>query len=162
MNPAHIHLLINHLPVFGSLLGGFVLAHGMWTKNPQTKIAAYYLFIFSAIGACIAYFTGEPAEEVVEKLAGVTETTIERHEDFAIFALISFVLLGLLSIFGVLITIKQSIFMKPVAVIILFSALISFVLVARTGYLGGQIRHTEFNSSTGTPVQNNTGEDNDD
>ena len=162
MNSAHIHILINHLPVFGSLSGGIVLALGMWTKNPQTKIAAYYLFILSAIGAGVAYFTGEPAEEAVEKLAGVTESAIERHEDFALFALISFALLGLLSVFGVLITIKQTIYMKPVAVIILCCTLLSFVLVARTGYLGGQIRHTEFSNSTGAPVQNSEGEDSDD
>ena len=32
MNQTHIHLLITHLPIFGSILGGFVLAYGLWTK----------------------------------------------------------------------------------------------------------------------------------
>ncbi len=148
MNLAHLHLLINHLPVFGSLLGMIVLIHGMWTKNGQTKIAAYNLFILSAIGAGIAFMTGEPAEEAVEKIAGVAESAIEQHEDFAMFSLISFILLGLLAIFGLFITLKQSNFMRPVATIILIVSLISFVLVARTGYLGGLIRHTEITDST--------------
>lgn len=153
MNPAHIHLLINHLPIIGSLFGLIVLAHGLWTKNSQTKIASYNLFILSAIGAGIAYFTGEPAEELVENIAGVTGRAIEQHEDFAMSAMISFMLLGILSIFGLLITLKQSIFMRPVAIVILLVSLVSFVLVARTGYLGGQIRHTEINGSAGTPIQ---------
>lgn len=162
MNAAHIHLLVNHLPVFGSLLGGFVLIHGMWTKSPQTKIAAYNLFILSAIGACIAYFTGEPAEEAVEKISGVAESAIERHEDFALAALISFVVLGLLSVFGMLITLKQSIFMRQIAIVILFCTMISFVLVARAGYLGGQIRHTEISNSNAAPMQNGAEEKDDD
>jgi uncharacterized membrane protein len=163
MSLAQLHLLINHLPVFGAFLGMIVLAHGMWTKNGQTKIAAYNLFILSAIGACIAYFTGEPAEEVVENIAGITESAIEQHEDFAIFALISFILLGVVSVFGLLITLKQSIFMRPVAVVILLISLVSFVLVARTGYLGGQIRHTEMNTSpAGEGVQNSGSENGDD
>jgi hypothetical protein len=32
--------------------------------------------------------------------------------------------------------------------VVLFIALFSFALVARTGYLGGQIRHTEINTNS--------------
>ena len=44
-------------------------------------------------------------------------------------------------------------------------AIVSFALVARTGYLGGQIRHTEISSSTGitqTNANENGGNDDDD
>jgi hypothetical protein len=43
MNQTHIHLLITYLPIFGSILGGLVLAHGIWAKSNQTKMAAYHL-----------------------------------------------------------------------------------------------------------------------
>ena len=62
MNQTHIHLLITHLPIFGSILGGLVLAHGLWTKSNQTKIAAYNLFIISAIGAGIASNSGKKGD----------------------------------------------------------------------------------------------------
>ena len=65
MSQAHIHLIITHLPIFGALLGTLVLIHGIWSKSIQTKIAAFNLFIISAIGAGIAYATGEGAEEAV-------------------------------------------------------------------------------------------------
>ena len=71
MNQTHLHLLITHLPIFGSILGGLVLAHGIWTKSNQTKIAAYNVLIISSIGAVVAYLTGEGAEETVEKIPGV-------------------------------------------------------------------------------------------
>lgn len=162
MNQTHVHLLITHLPIFGSILGGLVLAHGLWTKSNQTKIAAYNLFVISAIGAGIAYLTGEAAEETVENIQGIVEATINQHEEFALFALISLIILGLTSIIGIFITLKNLAMTRTVAFIILFISLISFGLVARTGYLGGQIRHTEIASSTNlSPVQNEKDGDND-
>lgn len=162
MNQTHVHLLITHLPIFGSILGGLVLAHGLWTKSNQTKIAAYNLFVISAIGAGIAYLTGEAAEETVENIQGIVEATINQHEEFALFALISLIILGLTSIIGLFITLKNLAMTRTVAFIILFISLISFGLVARTGYLGGQIRHTEIASSTNlSPVQNEKDGDND-
>ncbi len=162
MNQTHIHLLITHLPIFGSILGGLVLAHGLWTNSNQTKIAAYNLFIISAIGAGIAYLTGEAAEETVENIQGVLEATINQHEEFALFALISLIILGLTSIVGLFITLKNLPLTRTVAFIILFISLISFGLVARTGYLGGQIRHTEIASSANlSPMLNEKNNDND-
>lgn len=153
MDQTHIHLLITHLPIFGSLLGALVLAHGLFTKSHQTKIAAYNVFIISAIGAGIAYFTGEGAEEGVEHLPGVVESAIEQHDDFALFALISLIALGLASVLGLIFTIRKSVHSHTVAVGILVLALISFGLVARTGYLGGQIRHTEISGTAAATQQ---------
>ena len=148
MNQAHIHLLITHLPIFGSILGVLVLSHGIWTKSNQTMVAAYNLFILSAIGAGIAYLTGEGAEEAVENIQGIAEATIEKHEDFALFALISIIILGVASLIGLLATLSKSTWTRTLAFVVLFIALFSFALVARTGYLGGQIRHTEINTNS--------------
>jgi uncharacterized membrane protein len=162
MNQTHIHLLITHLPIFGSILGGLVLAHGIWTKSNQTKIAAYNLFIISAIGAGIAYLTGEGAEETVENIQGVIEATIKTHEEFALFALISLIILGITSIIGLFLTMRKSSLTRTSAIIILFISLLSFGLVARTGYLGGQIRHTEINSTNNPNPTPNENEGDDD
>ena len=88
MSPAHIHLLITHLPIFGALIGSLVLAYAIITKSNDTKIAAYGVLVLSTFGAGIAYLTGEAAEEVVEEIPGVVESTIKAHENFALIALI--------------------------------------------------------------------------
>jgi uncharacterized membrane protein len=54
--------------------------------------------------------------------------------------------LGLASIIGLFLTLRKSPMTRTTAFVILFISLISFALVARTGYLGGQIRHTEINN----------------
>jgi uncharacterized membrane protein len=161
MDQTHIHLLITHLPIFGSILGGLVLAHGLWTKSNQTKIAAYNLFIISAIGTIVAYLTGEGAEETVENIQGVVEATIKTHEEFALFALLSLIILGVASLLGLFLTFRKSPLTRTVAFIILFISLISFILVARTGYLGGQIRHTEISIGATAPTENSENEDDD-
>ncbi len=161
MNQTHIHLLITHLPIFGSILGGLVLAHGLWTNSNQTKIAAYNLLIISAIGAGIAYLTGEAAEETVENIQGVVEATIKTHEEFALFALISLIILGVASILGLFLTIRKSPLTRTTAFVILFISLISFGLVARTGYLGGQIRHTEIVNGANVSTENSENEKDD-
>ncbi len=154
MNQPHIHLIITHLPIFGSIFGALVLLYGIGVKSDQTKIAAYYLFVVSAIGAIIAYLTGESAEESVENIQGILESSIEEHEESATLALISLSALGLSSIVALYLTFKKFIFNKVFAIVVLVISLLSFVCVARTGYLGGQIRHTEINTpANGTPMQ---------
>ncbi|HEY8659930.1 MAG TPA: DUF2231 domain-containing protein [Hanamia sp.] len=156
MDQAHVHLLITHLPIFGSILGAFVLAYGLWSKSNQTKIAAYFLFVIAAIGAGIAYLTGEGAEDAVEEIQGVSENIIKQHEEFALFALISLIVLGISSLFALIVTYKKTSLLKTASLLTLIISLVSFALVARTGYLGGQIRHTEISAPA---VQNNSGQE---
>ncbi len=159
MNQVHLHLLITHLPIFGSILGAFVLGYGIWRKSDQTKMAAYFLLVISAIGAGIAYLTGEGAEEAVENLPGVSENIMKQHEEFAMFALVSLIVLGISSLVSIFLTYKKSTLLKRASFVTLLISLISFALVAQTGYLGGQIRHTEIRNGA---VQTETGGEKDD
>lgn len=152
MSQVHLHLLITHLPVFGSILGALVLGYALWVKSNQTKNAAYFIFILSAVGAAIAYLTGEGAEEAVENTQGVSENMIKLHEDAAMYALISLIVLGLMSVISLVLNRFKALWIKSASIVVLIVSLISFGLVGRTGYLGGQIRHTEISSGA---MQNN-------
>ena len=152
MSQTHIHLLITHLPIFGSILGALVLLDGIWNKSNQIKSAAYNLFVISSIGAIIAYVTGEGAEESVENIQGIAKEALDQHEDFAVIGLVSLVILGIIAFISLLITYKKSALANKAAYITLFVSIISFALIARTGYLGGQIRHTEINSTTNQQI----------
>ncbi|MGZ5253897.1 MAG: hypothetical protein ACXWV4_05980 [Flavitalea sp.] len=162
MSQVHLHLLITHLPVFGSILGALVLGYGIWTKSDQTKIAAYFIFILSAIGAGIAYLTGEGAEEAVENIQGISENMIELHEDAAMYALISLIALGIMSLIALFVSRFKTSWVKNIGYFILIISIVSFGLVSRTGYLGGQIRHTEIASGNiPNSVENEPGENED-
>jgi len=154
MSQVHLHLLITHLPIFGSLIGALVLGYGLWVKSNQTKNAAFFIYIISAIGAGIAYLTGEGAEEAVENIQGVSENMIELHEEAAMLALISLIALGVMSLVALFVSRYKTSLIKTVSIAVLLLSLISFGLVARTGYLRGQIRHTEIGN---VAVQSNAG-----
>jgi len=147
MDQTHIHLIIAHLPIVGSAFGAIVLTFGLWTKSFHTKISAYLLLIISSIGAILSYLTGEAAEETVEHIGGISKTLIEQHEEFALIAFVGLVILGIMSLIALILTLKKSSFVRTAALITLLISIISFGLIAWTGYLGGQIRHTEIKTS---------------
>ena len=119
-------------------------------------MAAYHVLIISAIGALIAYLTGEGAEETVEKIQGVSEKIIDQHGDFAVYALVTLCILGVASLLGLFFAFINSTLSRTVAIITLVISLVGFGLIAYTGYLGGQIRHTEIN--TAIPIDQKNGE----
>ena len=156
MNQSHVQLIITYLPIFGSILGGLVLNEGIWTKSNKTKIAAYNIFIFSAIGSGIAYLISE--EKTVENMQGVVEAAIKQHDEFVLFAIISLIILGVASLLGLVLTLRKSPSTRTAAFIILFISHISFGLETRIGYLGGQIRNSEINSTNNLTQNENKGD----
>lgn len=150
MDQLHVHLFINHLPVAGTILGTIVLILALLFRSKHTTLAAYTLFIISSAGAGIAYLTGEGAEEAVEHIPGIIKDSIERHEDFSLYALIAMIILGIASLAGAFLVQKKSRLVKRMSYFILALSVISFSLIAWTAYLGGQIRHTELKRDSQT------------
>ncbi|HEY0899433.1 MAG TPA: hypothetical protein VGD90_08860 [Sphingobacteriaceae bacterium] len=154
MNQTHVHLMVTHLPILGPFFGAIVLGYGIRMGSSTTKKAAYILFILSAVGAVISYLTGEAAEETIKEIITSTENTIEPHEEFAVYALSSLILLGILSSIGLLVKFKSRTVSRNLAVAILTLSLMSFAMMAWTGYLGGKIRHTELQKQPVTIPEN--------
>jgi uncharacterized membrane protein len=152
---------MTHLPIIGSLLGTLVLMYGLWAKSNETKLAAYYLLVISSLGAVVSWLTGEGAEESVEKIQGVSKQAIDQHEGFALIGLVALTVLGCIALTGLFLTFKRSAFINRVAYLTLFTGLISFGIIAWTGYLGGQIRHSEINTATNQLGPSNKKEDDD-
>ncbi len=147
MSQAHLHLIINHLPIMGAMLGALVLIYGLFKKSEDTQAAAYGVLLIAALGAGVAYFTGEPAEEAIEDLPGIVKASIEQHEEFAMLGLLSMILLGLLACIGLYFIYKKSSLTFRFAKVVMIVCVIAFGLIGWTAYLGGKIRHTEFSSA---------------
>ncbi len=73
MNGAHLHLIGNHLPIVGIIIGTLVMIVGLILKKDQIKQTALGINIFSALTSLFAFFTGEEAEEVVEEIKGISD-----------------------------------------------------------------------------------------
>lgn len=145
MNAAQIHLLTNHLPILGAAFALLVLAMAFLMRaNPQpVRNAAYAILIVSALGAVVANWSGEGAEEIAEHIAGVTHDAIEEHEDAAVFALWSSLLSGFLAAGALVAGVLRPTWNGRMALVVGLVTLWAFTVAARTGWLGGKIRHTE-------------------
>ncbi|MBO9201582.1 MULTISPECIES: DUF2231 domain-containing protein [Niastella] len=141
MDPTHLHLMITHLPIYGSILGTLVLIYGMATKSHHTKMAAYFVLLIASLGGIVAFSTGEAAEETVENMQGISKNLIEEHEEFANITFVVIVVLGVTSLVGLLW--KKSKLINLISIIALILSIICVGMSSWTGYLGGQIRHTE-------------------
>ena len=149
MTTTHLHLLLNHVPVLGTAIGLLILLMGYFRKSDELKKAALILFTLATLVAVPTYLTGEPAEEAVESLPGVTKAVIEKHEEAAVVAFTGVVVLGVLSLGGLL-RYRQGRMLPPwFTSATIVASLIVCGLMAWTANLGGQIRHTEIRPSSG-------------
>ena len=98
MDATYIHLLTNHIPILGSLFGAVLLAIGMLLKNRTVEIVALSTILLSAVFTLPAYFSGEEAEHVVEKIAGISKHHLEEHEEHAELTLWLMIVSGLLAL----------------------------------------------------------------
>lgn len=164
MNQAHLHLVLNHLPILGTLFGILVLLAGFLFKQGSVRQTGLGLFVFSALVAIPAFLTGEGAEDAVEGLPGVGENLIERHEDLANFFLWTVIGLGVLALASLLASLNGWKAASLLSMITLVVALGTMVLAQQVGTSGGEIRHTEIrgNATGQGALPDQGGEDDDD
>lgn len=158
MDGAHLHLILNHIPVLGLLVGFLMLAWGTIRGYSDVQKAALVTLFLTAATALPVYLTGEPAEEIVEKMPGVSEQIISQHEDSAMFSLILAMITGLLAIGTI--AVKRFLSSQFAAFAIVAVLILTFITggaMAFTTNLGGQIRHTEIrNGQAGETPQTQT------
>jgi uncharacterized membrane protein len=163
MNEAHFHLVVNHLPIIFPIVGVIVMITGFISKSEAVKRTAFMIFIFGALASIAAMATGEGAEEIVEKINGVSESYIKTHEEIAeTFAVLSYILGGI-SLLGLWASFKQKSFSSIIAVVTLVFAFVVLFFGKQTGTTGGEIRHTEIRSENTIPaIEDNKSEKDED
>ena len=145
MNEAHLHLLLNHFPIIGTLFGVLLLAYGLFAKNKSILHAGLLTLFLMAVMAIPTQLTGEGAEEIVERL-GVDHDVIHEHEEAAGLAIWFMTGLGLLALATLFISRRTSgreTILRGLYIATLVLSVVVFVMMARVGSLGGEIRHTE-------------------
>ncbi|NEW78868.1 MAG: hypothetical protein GZ086_05470 [Gelidibacter sp.] len=160
MNEAHLHLVVNHLPIVGILIGLLVLVTGFLLKKSEVKVTALGIFVFSALASIAAFYSGEGAEEIVERIPGISETLINQHEEVAELFFTVILILGGISLVAMFLEIKKYKFAKFGFILVTLILLVAVVLAKNVGTTGGEIRHTEIRNDANL-IQIQTGEDHD-
>jgi hypothetical protein len=148
MNPAHLHIILNHIPIIGIPFGTGLLIWGFLRKSQEVKTTALLVFVAIALVTVPTYFSGKAAENLVEDLPGVSENLIENHETAATIALGATSILGGLALVRLLIASRFATVGGPLTILVFVFSLGVAGWLARTANLGGQIRHSEIRGSS--------------
>jgi hypothetical protein len=146
MSLVHLHLMLTHLPVLGVLFGTLLLVVGVVRQNDLLRRTALVVFLATGLLAGATYLTGEPAEEAVEHLPGVSDAIIEPHEEAALVATLAAAALAIISAAGLTRYRKDRTIPTGFATVALVAGIAVTAAMAWTANLGGQIRHTEIRS----------------
>ncbi len=146
MNGAHLHLILIHFPIAGSVFSLFFLILG-WFQFHETawKKTALILLFLTALFALTTWLSGEGAEEVRSAIDPLSEQQIEKHEEIArtaaIVALITGAGVVLLAWFHI--REKGWDISRGLHGLFLILSLVLVLLFALAGYEGGKISHPE-------------------
>ena len=148
MNEAHLHMVVNHFPIIGTILAIGILIAGLLSKNRSIINTSYVLFVIGAIFGILSMNTGEGAEELVEDMPGIGWKIIHEHEELAEKMALLLDILGVLSLVGFYFQYKKNAKEKLVSYIILLVGIASLFVIQKVGTSGGEIRHTEIRNES--------------
>jgi|SRR5580704_11164349 len=145
MNFPELHLLLNHFPIIGTIIGLGLFVISLGGKSQDLRRASLIILSAMALLALPVFFSGPGAEGAIKKLPGVSEALIERHHGAAMLALLFMEMTGALS----LVELWKS-HERPRAAhwnwnlsAVLLLSIVTAGLMARVGNTGGDIRHPE-------------------
>lgn len=143
MNAAHWHLVLNHIPILGTLIGLLILPYGWWVDSEDVLRVALALLVVSGLAVIPVYETGHSAEDYVENLSGVSHDTIEHHEATAETSYYLLLALGITSAVGLGESFRTDAVPVWLLAVVGLVGLVAAVSVVRTADAGGLINHPE-------------------
>nr|WP_315153624.1 hypothetical protein [uncultured Flavobacterium sp.] len=152
MNDAHLHMVVNHFPIIGTIFGFGILIVGLVLKNKTLINTSYVLFIVAGIFGAFSMGTGEGAEELVEDMPNIGKQIIHEHEELAEKLALLLYVVGGLSFAGLFLNFKNHSKAKLLSFLILCISTVGLFLVQKVGASGGEIRHTEIRANANTTV----------
>ena len=148
MNAAHVHLMLNHFSIIGSMFGLVLLAVAMVRNSRELITVSFACLASVAIMSIPVYFTGPPAEEAIKHLPGVSEEVVERHEEAAQVAFTAIECVGALALAGLWLFRTEPAPPWFLTILLVGSLLMAGAMIY-TANRGRQIRHPEITTDLG-------------
>ena len=154
LSSTHIHLLLNHFPTIGFIIGLALFVGGLIARSDHIKVASLVILAGIALLTIPAYVSGNAAQEnLVNSNADVSAVLMDMHEGAALLSLLLMQITGAFAWLG-LWQYRHGLHLRrwTVAVVLVFGVL-TFGAVSRAASLGGEIRHTEIRVTQESPAE---------
>lgn len=143
MNSTHIHLMLSHIPIFGTILLFILFSYSVIRKKEDlSKILLWFFPILAAFTA-VLILTGDPSADVVRTYEGINREVIDTHETFGYISFYFILAISVLSFAGIYFSKKKNTLPSWIKYGIIILSLLCTLAIAWTGKLGGEIRHIE-------------------
>lgn len=153
MTAAHLHLILNHLPLFG-LLAALVplVAAGLFQRSRELVLVGLAMGALFGAATPLVVLSGEEAEERIEAgLDAAGRQWLHIHEERAeVVAPLVYVTAGL-CLAGLVALRRRPEWQRPVAGTASGALLVAVVALGWVGAAGGQVAHPELRPGVVTP-----------
>jgi uncharacterized membrane protein len=146
LSMAHLHLLINHVPILGSLFVLLLFSIALVFKHGFLQKVSLWFLAGVVLSTVVAYVSGDGTKKAVQGLPQVSDATITLHEQVARYGLILMFLVGVVSLVGILLYSNRPVLPVYLRLTVLALLLVSVGVMIFIGFLGGQIMHPEIRS----------------
>jgi uncharacterized membrane protein len=143
---AHVHLLINHFPIIGSMFISVMFIIALLFKNVFLQKVSLWFLVGVALTTAITYASGGGTKSAVQALPGTSDAAIAAHEQAARYGLIIMFVAGVLALGGIILYSKRPVLPIYFRVSVMIVLLISVIVLTYIGFLGGLIMHPEIRS----------------
>jgi hypothetical protein len=140
---AHLHLMGNHLPVFGAAFAILALAWGLIGKRRDIVTVGLAIAVVTGAGAFAARQTGHEAEEQVEDSTWANRRLIHDHEEAADAAFIVSAIVGVVALLALILRRGGRPGPGWLSWLVLAGLLLAFAALSKAALYGGYIRHAE-------------------
>jgi uncharacterized membrane protein len=147
MNFAHLHIVLNHIPSIGTVIGVVLFIASITQKSDRLKKLSLQILVVMALAVLPTYVSGNAAQRIIRSRTEIPQGLVEVHQNSAMATLVLMVITGTLAWFGLWQFRRYS---RPgfgnTAVVLIFSVLTATAIL-RTGNLGGDISHPEIRAA---------------
>jgi uncharacterized membrane protein len=143
VNFVHLHLLLNHVPTIGTIIGFGLFLLAFAKRSDELERASYAIFFAIALASLPAYMTGYSAQVALKDDPGVSKAVIDQHQTAALLALIFMEATGILAWYGLWKARRPAAVSSWIAPAVLLLAALTVGLMADAANIGGQIHHPE-------------------
>src|SRR5690349_22937313 len=94
LSPTHVHLLLNHFPSIGFMVGFVLFIGGLIARSDHIKQAALVILVGIALITIPTYVTGDAARRVLEAKPELSQSLMLQHESAALISLAFMIVTG--------------------------------------------------------------------
>ncbi len=152
--PEYIHVVLNHLPIYGTILGALALAIALILRSRSAQITALVLALIAGSSAYPVFVSGQRSYKTIRGISDdAGAEALDEHMDRAEKTIDAFYLLAAFATAALLVPIKWPKSGVPLAALTLILAILCSGIAVYIAQRGGRVRHSEFRpSENSTPA----------